>query len=80
MLQVDISKVKQNIEGKVASGDWSTPSEYVGELMRQDKKRRLQNLEQNLIAATRGPKIKLSVSEIRRKGLAAVLRDRSQRR
>jgi antitoxin ParD1/3/4 len=72
--------LKQYVEGQVASGDWGTPSEYVRELIRQDKERRLHNLEQDLIAAAKGPKVELSVSDIRRKGLVTVLRDQAQRR
>ena len=72
--------LKQYVEGQVASGDWGTPSEYVRELIRQDKERRLHNLEQELLAATKGPKLELPVSEIRRKGLVAALRDRTRTR
>jgi len=72
--------LKQYVEGQVASGDWGTPSEYVRELIRQDKERRLHSLEQELIAAAKGPKIELSLSEIRKKGLAAALRGRIGRR
>ena len=71
---------KEYVVGQVASGDWGTPSEYVRELIRQDKERRLANLEQDLITAARGPKIELSVTEIRKKGLVAVLRERTQRK
>jgi antitoxin ParD1/3/4 len=72
--------LKQYVEGQVASGDWGTPSEYVRELIRQDKERRLNNLERDLIAATKGPKLEIPVSEIRRKGLVAALRDRTRPR
>jgi len=72
--------LKQYVEGQVASGDWGTPSEYVRELIRQDKYRRLGNLEQELIAAAKGAKIELRVAEIRQKGLVTVLRERSRRR
>ena len=72
--------LKNYVEGQVASGDWGTPSEYVRELIRQDKERRLGNLEQELVAAAKGPKIELPVAEIRKKGLVAALRDRAQRR
>ncbi len=72
--------LKNYVEGQVASGDWGTPSEYVRELIRQDKERRLGNLEQDLLAAARGPKIELPIAEIRRKGLIPVLRERSRRR
>lgn len=72
--------LKEYVEGQVASGDWGTPSEYVRELIRQDKERRLHSLEQDLIASVKGPTIKLDVAEIRRKGLVAALRDRTGRR
>jgi antitoxin ParD1/3/4 len=72
--------LKKYVEGQVASGDWGTPSEYVRELIRQDKERRLSNLEQDLIMAARGPRIGLSVTEIRKKGLVAALRERTRKR
>jgi antitoxin ParD1/3/4 len=72
--------LKEYVEGQVASGDWGTPSEYVRELIRQDKERRLGNLEQDLIAAAKGPKIELPVAEIRKKGLISTLRGRARRR
>jgi len=72
--------LKEYVEGQVASGDWGTPSEYVRELIRQDKERRLGNLEQDLIAAAKGPKIELPVAEIRKRGLIRTLRERARRR
>jgi antitoxin ParD1/3/4 len=73
--------LKQYVERQVASGDWGTPSEYVRELIRRakenDKERRLNNLEQELVAAAKGPKIELPVAEIRRKGLIPALRERA---
>ena len=72
--------LKDYVEGQVASGDWGTPSEYVRELIRQDKERRLGSLEQELVAAAKGPKIELPIADIRRKGLIAVLRERTRRR
>ena len=72
--------LKEYIEGQVASGDWGTPSEYVRELIRQDKERRLGNLERDLVAAAKGPKIEVSVSEIRKKGLVNALRERTRQR
>lgn len=71
--------LKKYVEGQISSGDWSTPSEYIRELIRQDKERRLHSLEQDLIAATKGPKIELTMAEVRRKGLVAALRERTQR-
>ncbi len=71
--------LKEYVEGQVASGDWGTPSEYVRELIRQDKERRLVNLEQELMAAHRGTKIEISIDEIRKKGLVRALRERAKR-
>jgi antitoxin ParD1/3/4 len=72
--------LKDYVEGQVASGDWGTPSEFIRELIRQDKERRLGNLEQELIAAARGATLELSVADIRKKGLLTVLRERTRRR
>jgi antitoxin ParD1/3/4 len=72
--------LKAYVEGQVASGDWGTPSEYVRELIRQDKERRMANLETELLAAARGPKIEVSIAEIRKKGLIMALRERVRTR
>ena len=72
--------LKQYVEGQVASGDWGTPSEYIRELIRRDKERRLHSLEQELIAATKAPTIELSMAEVRKKGLLAVLRKQAGKR
>jgi antitoxin ParD1/3/4 len=72
--------LKKYVEGQVATGDWGTPSEYVRELIRQDKERRLGNLEQELVAAAKGPKIEIPLPEIRRKGLISALRARARSR
>jgi len=72
--------LKQYVEGQVASGDWGTPSEYIRELIRQDKERRLHSLEQDLLAVAKGPTIKLSLTEVRKKGLLAALRNHTGRR
>jgi antitoxin ParD1/3/4 len=71
--------LKAYVEGQVASGDWGTPSEYIRELIRQDKERRMANLEQELLAARKGPKIEVSISEIRKTGLITALRERARR-
>jgi antitoxin ParD1/3/4 len=80
-LNVSLPKVLKNyVEGQVASGDSGTPSEYVRELIRQDNERRLDNLEQELVAAAKGPKIELSVAEIRKKALIGALCERTRPR
>jgi antitoxin ParD1/3/4 len=72
--------LKNYVEGQVASGDWGTPSKYVRELIRHDKERRLGNLEQELVAAAKGPRIELTVAEIRKKGLVGAPRERARHR
>ena len=71
--------LKTYVEGQVASGDWGTPSEYIRELIRQDKERRLATLEQSLLAAAKGQTIEIPLAEIRKKGLVTALRNRAQR-
>ena len=71
--------LKAYVEGQVASGDWGTPSEYIRELIRQDKERRLVSLEKALLAGARGRTIEVPVSEIRKNGLVTALRKRAQR-
>ena len=79
-LNISLPQVlKTYVEGQVASGDWGTPSEYIRELIRQDKERRMANLEQELLAAAKGTKIEVSIDEIRKKGLITALRERSRR-
>jgi Arc/MetJ-type ribon-helix-helix transcriptional regulator len=46
------------VEGQVASGYWGTPSEYIRELIRQDKERRMADLEQELLAAAKAQKLR----------------------
>src|ERR1039457_1132153 len=72
--------LKDYIEGQVNSGDWSTPSEYIRELIRQDKERRLRHLEQDLLAGVNSERIEIPVAEIRKKGLVAALRERARRK
>ena len=72
--------LKDYVEGQVASGDWGTPSEYIRELIRRDKERRLASLERSLLAAVEGRRIEVPVAEIRKKGLVTALRERAQRR
>jgi antitoxin ParD1/3/4 len=71
--------LKEYVERQVATGEWGTPSEYVRELIRQDKERRLDHIEQELTAAAKGPKIEIPVAEICRKGLIAALREHARR-
>jgi len=78
-LNISLPEALRNyVERQVASGDWGTPSEYIRELIRQDKERRLANLEQELLAGAKGSKIEVSLNDIRKKGLIAALRERAR--
>ena len=72
--------LKAFVEGQVESGDWSTPSEYIRELIRHDKERRLADLEHKLLQAVKGGRLEVPVSEIRKKGLIVALRGRARRK
>ena len=79
-MNISLSQVlKAYVEGQVASGDWGTPSEYIRELIRQDKERRMANLEQELLAAPKGSRIVVSLADIRKKGLITALREQYRR-
>jgi len=79
-LNISLPEVlKAYVEGQVASGNWGTPSEYIRELIRQDKERRMASLEQELLSAAKGSKIEVSIAEIRKKGLVTALRERARR-
>jgi antitoxin ParD1/3/4 len=69
-----------HIEGQVNSGDWSTPSEYIRDLIRQDKERQLRNLDRELLAGVKSEKIEIPAAEIRRTGLVAAIRKRTRRK
>jgi antitoxin ParD1/3/4 len=43
--------LKAYVEGRVASGDYGTPSEFVRNLIRQDKEQRRARLETELLDA-----------------------------
>jgi putative addiction module CopG family antidote len=50
-LNISLPKaLKAYVEGQVASGDWGTPSEFVRELIRKDKERRLSVREEQRTA------------------------------
>jgi antitoxin ParD1/3/4 len=52
------SPLKKYVEAAAKAGDYSTPSEYVRELIREDKQRQMDahlRLEQRLLKALEGP-------------------------
>ena len=70
--------LKAYVEGQVASGDWGTPSEYIRELIRRDKERRLAEIEQKLLLAVSGKTVAVPISDISKRGIVAALRARTR--
>jgi hypothetical protein len=62
---------------QLSSKGFAAGREYNLDSIQQEKQRRLHSLEQDLIAAAKGPKIEVAVSRIRKKGLVAALRARA---
>lgn len=67
-------QLKSYVESQVEQGDYGTPSEYVRELIRRDKERRLARLEAELVNAQRSGGIELRPEELKNPALVTVLR------
>jgi antitoxin ParD1/3/4 len=72
--------LKDYIDAQAQSGDYATPSEYIGELVLADRDRRRQALEDRLVEALRGDTITFTSEEIERGGIIAQLRQKLQER
>lgn len=68
--------LKAYVDAQIEAGDYGTPSEYVRDLVYEDKERRLVRLEAELLAALKGEPIKLSQAEIERGDVVDLLRQR----
>ncbi|ABF41885.1 putative transcriptional regulator, CopG/Arc/MetJ DNA-binding domain protein [Candidatus Koribacter versatilis Ellin345] len=80
-LNISLPKsLKSYVEGQVSSGDFGTPSEYIRDLIRQDKEKRKAALERELLKGLEGPRFELSLDEARKKGLVNVLREKARKR
>ena len=66
--------LKEYVESKVAEGDYGTPSEYVRELIRQDKSRHQEKLERQLVDALHSRDLKLDAKDLENEALVAALR------
>jgi len=63
-LNISLPKqLKTYVESQVEKGEYGTPSEYVRELIRRDKERRLRRLEKELLEALHSGDIELQESE-----------------
>ncbi len=71
--------LKVYVEGRVASGDYGTPSEFVRNLIRQDKEQRRSRLEEELLDALQGKEFVITPEELSGRSLVAVLREKLTR-
>lgn len=71
--------LKAYVEGRVASGDFGTPSEFIRDLIRQDKQRRHARIEDELLDALATREIAISPEELNGRSLVSVLREKLAR-
>lgn len=71
--------LKAYIEERVASGDYGTPSEFVRNLIRQDKEQRRSRIETELLDALQTRELAISAEELNGRSLVSVLREKLAR-
>jgi len=71
--------LKAYVEDRVASGDFGTPSEFIRNLIRQDKERHRSRIETELLEALQTHEIELSAEELDGRPLVSVLREKLAR-
>ncbi|MCU1323622.1 MAG: transcriptional regulator [Acidobacteriaceae bacterium] len=68
--------LKSYIDAQIEAGDYGTPSEYVRDLILDDKKRRLGRIEQQLLEAIKSEPLPILWEEIEQGNLVSVLKER----
>ena len=68
--------LKAYVEERVATGDFGTPSEFIRNLIRQDKELRRSRLEADLLEALQTRQIAISPEELKGRSLVSVLREK----
>jgi len=71
--------LKAYVEDRVASGDYGTPSEFVRNLIRQDKEQRRSRIETELLDALQTKNIRITPEDLKGRSLVAVLREKLAR-
>ena len=71
--------LKAYVEDRVASGDFGTPSEFIRNLIRQDKEQRLSRIESELLEALQAKQIAISAEELKGRTVVSVLREKLKR-
>jgi antitoxin ParD1/3/4 len=71
--------LKAYVEERVSSGDFGTPSEFVRNLIRQDKEQRRTHIEKQLLEALQTKGIAVTPEELNGRSLVSVLREKLAR-
>jgi antitoxin ParD1/3/4 len=71
--------LKAYVEDRVASGDFGTPSEFIRNLIRQDKEQHRSRLESELLDALQTREIAIDPAELNGRSLVSVLREKLAR-
>jgi len=71
--------LKAYVEGRVSSGDYGTPSEFIRNLIRQDKEQRRSRLETELLDALQSKELAIAPEELSGRTLVSVLREKLAR-
>ena len=71
--------LKAYVEDRVASGDNGTPSEFVRNLIRQDKERHRNRIESELLDALQTRNLTIAPEELKGRSLVSVLREKLAR-
>ena len=68
--------LKAYVEAQVAEGEYGTPSEYMRELIRRDKERRLANLEDKLLKALTSDSLRIEPHELEGRSIVDLLQEK----
>ena len=71
--------LKAYVEEQVASGDFGTPSEFIRNLIRQDKEKRRSRFEAELLEALQTKEIAVAPEELKGRSLVSLLREKLAR-
>lgn len=71
--------LKAYVEERVATGDFGTPSEFIRNLIRQDKESRRSRLESELLDALQTRDLTVAPEELNGRTLVSVLREKLAR-
>ena len=71
--------LKAYIEDRVATGDFGTPSEFIRNLIRQDKELHRTRIESELLEALQSRELAIAPEELKGRSLVSVLREKLAR-